>query len=233
MLTHDVEPIIDTVKSLSDKFKNQTSASFLKLSSGHITECSIEKDDIQTFTKICKNALASTKDDVIKAIYLRRYFEIVDHRSDAYQVLSNIFHKGNGRERGVDKREPRDSEGTYPEMDPAKFAGGCTEISSLLDGFSYSSLVTRFTDLNALRALYIASANGYEKLQVFRLLGLDAGNSVIQKFINETYHIENEFICQLDPAKFDTIPEYVISECDKVLEQTETAIGSESIAEAA
>ena len=39
----------------------------------------------------------------------------------------------------------------------------------------------------------------------------------IQKFINESYHIENEFICQLDPAKFDTIPEYVIAECDKLM----------------
>ena len=61
--------------------------------------------------------------------------------------------------------------------------------------------------------------NGYEKLQLFRLLDIDTGNSVIQKFINETYHIENEFICQLSPIKFDTIPEYVVKECDQVLQQ--------------
>lgn len=70
-----------------------------------------------------------------------------------------------------------------------------------------------------MKTLYGTCSNGYEKLQVFRLLGLDSGNSVIQKFINETYHIENEFICQLDPAKFDTIPEYVILECDKILQE--------------
>jgi hypothetical protein len=46
---------------------------------------------------------------------------------------------------------------------------------------------------------------------------MDVENSVIQKFINETYHIENEFISQLDPAKFDTIPEYVVAECDKLV----------------
>lgn len=46
------------------------------------------------------------------------------------------------------------------------------------------------------------------------------------------WYFENEFICQLDPAKFDTTPEYVISECDKVLEQTEAAIASDSLAEA-
>ena len=41
---------------------------------------------------------------------------------------------------------------------------------------------------------------------------------VVQKFINETYHIENDFICQLDPTKFDTVPEYVVEECSKALE---------------
>lgn len=49
-------------------------------------------------------------------------------------------------------------------------------------------------------------------------MGIDPANSVIQKFINETYHIENEFICQLDPTRFDLIPEYVIAECDNLLQ---------------
>ena len=59
--------------------------------------------------------------------------------------------------------------------------------------------------------------NGYEKLQVFRLLELDQDHPVIRKFVNETYHIENEFICQLDPSRFDLIPEYVITECDNII----------------
>jgi len=219
MLTHDVEPIIDTVKSLSDKFKNQTSASFLRLAAGQISECDICKDDIQTFSQICKNALASEteKDDIVKLIYLRRHFEIVDNKGDAYQVLSNLLHKGNEKGRGIDTREPKDEKGNYLEMESAKFESGCTEISSHLDGFSYSQLLNRIGDLNALRVLYNASTNGYEKLQIFRLIGLDVENSVIQKFINETYHIENEFINQLDPAKFDTIPEYVVAECNKLV----------------
>lgn len=219
MFTHDVEPIIDTIKSLSQKFSNQTSASFLNLVAGEISECSIGKDDIQTFSQICKNALISGKNDVIKLIYMRRHFEIADNKGDAYQVLSNLLHKGNGRERGVDAREPKDSNGNHPEMVPAKFESGCTEASSHLNGFSYPDLLNRVADVNAMKSLYIASANGYEKLQVFRLLGLEVENSVIQKFINETYHIENEFISQLDPAKFDTIPEYVIAECDKLVSE--------------
>ncbi len=218
MLTHDVEPIIDTIRSLEKQFGNQTSSAFLRLASGQICETAIGKDDIQAFSQICKSAVASEKHDVIKLIYMRRHYEIADNKGDAYQVLSNVFKK---RERAIDTREPRGPDGNHPEMESAKFARGCTEVSSWLTGFSYSDLLNRIADISALKLLYGASMNGYEKLQVFRLLELDVGNSVIQKFINESYHIENEFICQLDPARFDTIPEYVIAECDRLLAQAE------------
>jgi energy-coupling factor transporter ATP-binding protein EcfA2 len=218
MLTHDVEPIIDTLKSLYQKFGNQTSASFLKLAEGQINEQDIRHDDFQTFAQICKNALDSDKDDIIKLIYMRRHFEITDNKGDAYQVLSNILHK---RERVIDSREPQGTDNNYPEMDAVKFSSGCADIANKLANFSYQNLLNLVSDVNVMRSLYGVSTNSYEKLQVFRLLGLDIENSIIQKFINETYHIENEFICQLDPAIFDTIPEYVINKCDKIMLETQ------------
>lgn len=217
MLTHDVEPIIDTVKALSHKFNNQTSASFLKLNAGAIVELPIKKRDVQTFAEICSNALMSGKDDIIKLIYLRRRFEITDDKGDAYQVLSNLLHKGNGKARGIDSRGPRNAEEEYPEMDQMKFDGGCAEISSYLIGFSYSDLLLRICDVSEMKNVYAACTNGYEKLQICRLIDHAENDAVIEKFIKQTYHIENEFICQLDPAKFDTIPEYVVSECDKIV----------------
>ena len=131
MLTHDVEPIIDTVKSLSDKFRNQTSASFLKLATGRISECDIGKDDIQTFSQICRNALTSDKDDVIKLIDLRRHFEISDNKGDAYQVLSNILHK---REHAIDTRRAKGFDDKYPEMESASFNAGCGEVLNHMSG---------------------------------------------------------------------------------------------------
>lgn len=214
MLTHDVEPVIDTIKSLSEMFNNQTVASFLKLTGNEITEIPIGKNDIQTFAQICKSALYSDKDDIIKLIYLRRHYEIIDDKGDGYQVLSNVFHKN---EQPIDTREPKNSDDNHPEMEGAKFSSGCIEICNELANFSYQEILTRVSDTDALKKLYSISANGYEKLQIFRLLELDIKNSVIQKFINETYHIENEFICQFDPAKFDTIPEYVVAECNKLV----------------
>lgn len=216
MLTHDVEPIIDTTKSLSNKFSNQISASFLKLTGGHLRELDIEKDDIKTFFQICKNALKSSKDDIVKLIYMRRHYEIADDKGDTYQVLSNLLHK---RERPIDTREPKDQDNEHPEMSEDKFTSGCADIGKQLSGFSYSDIRQRLSDVSTLKSLYEACENGYEKLQLFRFFDLDVQSSVIRKFINETYHIENEFICQLDPSKFDTIPEYIINECNKLLEE--------------
>ncbi len=86
-----------------------------------------------------------------------------------------------------------------------------------IPGFNYATTLLQLTEPDRIRSLYHLCRNGYEKLQVFRLLQTGHENAVIRKFMNETYHIENEFICQLDPARFDLIPEYVIRECDALM----------------
>ena len=107
--------------------------------------------------------------------------------------------------------------GQASEMESAKFSNGCSTIAKHLTGFSYFEHMQGIKNLDALKTLYHSSTNGYEKLQIFRLINPSVDNSVLQKFINETYHIENEFICQLDPTKFDTVPEYIVLECDRIL----------------
>ncbi|MGR2769076.1 AAA family ATPase [Photobacterium ganghwense] len=213
MLTHDVEPIIDTVKAVSEQFNNTVRASFLKFTQGELYEQSITKADIKTFSQICSGVIDKECDVILKLIYLRRNYEILDDKEDAYQVLSNLFHL---REAPVDKREPIVGE-EYPEMDAEKFDLGCSTIANRITDFDYAATLERLKNQASLKEIYEGCGNGYEKLQVFRLFNLDVKNSVIRKFINETYHIENEYICQLDPSEFDLIPEYVRIECDKYL----------------
>lgn len=46
-----------------------------------------------TFMQICKTFTASAVcDGLIKLIYLRRYFEIVDEPGSNYQLQSSLFH---------------------------------------------------------------------------------------------------------------------------------------------
>ncbi|MDC0002922.1 AAA family ATPase [Porticoccaceae bacterium] len=216
MLTHDIEPIIDTLKSVRKQFDNQVSASFLRLSKRQIVELDVNYNHIKTFMQICKRAIISDSNTILKLIYLRRNFEILDDKGDAYQVLSNLFHK---REFLIDLREPKNSDGQYPEMDLTKLSNGTEVIRKDIEDFDYSSLLERILDREYLQKLYQGCDTGYDKLKVFRLLAMDCvDNSVIKKFINETYHIENEFIYQLDPFQFDLVPEYVVDECDRMLE---------------
>ncbi|EGR0764096.1 AAA family ATPase, partial [Vibrio parahaemolyticus] len=112
MLTHDVEPIIDTVKAVSEQFNNKVRAYYLKYSNGELLEQEISKNDIKTFSQICNNTIKKDRDIILKLIYLRRNYEILDDKEDAYQVLSNLFHL---RDTPIDKREPEGEDG-YPDM---------------------------------------------------------------------------------------------------------------------
>ena len=68
-----------------------------------------------------------------------------------------------------------------------------------------------------------AASVGYDKLQIFRIFKEIHGSpsqdqsSVFQKFVNESFHIENEYVMQLNPHKFDSIPEYITNECERVM----------------
>ncbi len=212
MFTHDVEPIIDTIKVLR-QFRDHTTASFLKMATGTINELAITRDDIETFPVICKKVLTSDKHEVIKLIYLRRELEIVGDLEAAYQVLSNLFKK---RDELTDTRLQKNDNDTSQQMEDREVQEGCKFIASRIAGFEYKNSLNNLRDLEMLKSLYISCKNGYEKLQIFRFID-PVDHKVIRKFVNETYHIENEFVSQLDPAKFDTIPEYVINECDTAL----------------
>tara|TARA_B110000211_G_scaffold174740_1_gene197448 strand:+ start:5424 stop:7571 length:2148 start_codon:yes stop_codon:yes gene_type:complete len=223
MLTHDVEPIIDTLRSVHGQFNNQVFAAYLRLRDGEITEQSISRDDIKTFTQICENIFSSAQDPIIKLIYMRRRYEVLGSIGNAYQILSNLFKK---RAVPEDYRIPRDDEELNTPLSPDNLAEGISEMQDYISDLpsDYSLILSLFSNNERIKCLYQQSTNGYEKLQLTRiLLDIEAvENSVIRKFINETYHIENEFIFQLDPSRFDLIPEYVVKECDKILEEMMT-----------
>lgn len=214
LLTHDIEPVIDTVKVLGS-FKSFTSAHFLKTKDAVLVERPIAADDMQSFAQICNKVLASSIPQIIKLIYLRRYFETIDDKGNAYEVLSNIFKK---RPTPEDRRlmEP---DGSYELMAEAAILDGIDQIKAKLGipDFNYADAIADLCNKDSLRALYAEANNGYEKLRIYRLMDANYQDSVIRKYINETYHIENDFICQLDPTEFDQIPQYVIDVCDKAI----------------
>ncbi|MGK0414009.1 MAG: hypothetical protein ACJA1B_002228, partial [Polaribacter sp.] len=177
----------------------------------------IRKNNLSSFAQICKKAIESDIDDLIKLIYLRRNFEIIDDLGYEYQVLSNLFHKRN-KEDCKDHRKEMGND-SLSEID---FNLGEAKIKESIPAFEYSTLINSLNCLSFLKSLYLNSANNYTKLNVFRLIyeeDIKEIPSVLRKFINETFHIENELICQLDPNDYDLIPDFIVEECNKYVEE--------------
>lgn len=220
MMTHDVEPIIDIAKVRELNSQVKPYNSFLSLESGKITEIEIESNDLQSFAQICKENIASEDvPDIIKAIYLRRHYEILDNKGIEYQMLASLFHL-----RDVPTNQTEDRNFT-----PEEQLQGQKNIRANLPGiqnFDYTVLLSSLRDKKTMQQLYQATSNRYEKLQLFRLIHEQNKinqkaelheSPVIRKHINEAFHIENELIIQLNPKKYDFVPEYVITECNLTL----------------
>ncbi len=208
MLTHDIEPIIDVLLSKKEDFKNIASASFLKLEGGKLIEKKIKRKDLLPFTKICQNVFKSTNDDLVKIIYIRRYLEIISGRNNGWQVISNLFH---GRKEG----EATDNRVKDGKLEKKDFSDGVLEIQKILPSFDYNNILKRICDKEDMKNTYRLAEHGYEKINIFRILyPRQPDRNVLRKFINESYHIENELIYQLDYKSFDPVPSYIIKECD-------------------
>ncbi|MER9243127.1 AAA family ATPase [Mesorhizobium sp. M0633] len=209
MLTHDIEPAIDVIKSTIDVFKGSSpSAAFLSSRDGKVNEVPIQRGDIQTFTKICRENIAKLADPIVKAIYLRRHYEISDDVGLEYNLLASLFKK---RATPTVKIVTENRDMSAEEKEEAQ-----ASIRVYIAEFDYDDLVKQLNNIAAMKAKFLRTDVGYEKIQLFRIVR-EHDDDIITKFINESYHIENEYVMQLNPHKFESVPEYVIDECTKLL----------------
>ena len=211
LLSHDFEPIVDMVYHHSDRFEKPFAA-FLENYYGVITEKEIDKFDVQTFIEINEKNISNGGNVVSKLVYLRRTYEITNARGMAYQLVSNVFHK---------RSEPViwSVSASFRQMTQDEIAEGTNEIQQKIPEFDYTDVISLVSDNSEMKNLYKQSSNNYEKLHIYRIAfnGNDGSiqSDVIQKFINQAFHIENDYIYQLNPAKFQTVPQYVIDECNR------------------
>jgi ABC-type dipeptide/oligopeptide/nickel transport system ATPase subunit len=214
MLSHDFEPIVDMVYHHSDRFQVPF-ATFLENKNGILEEKQVSKSDIQTFIEVNEVNISNPEKNLIsRLVYLRRTYEITNARGMAYQLLSNVFHKRCQPEIfNSDANEISSRPMTLEEI-----TDGTTEIQQKIADFSYSHVMELISDYPKMKRLYEQATNNYEKLHIYRIVFDDRDDAiesdVIKKFINQAFHIENDYIYQLNPAMFQTVPQYVIDECD-------------------
>lgn len=213
LLTHEFNTIIDAIKNMSHLFNPGPKAAFLSVRSGRLNEEAINKDDIKSFVDIAKSSMNSEINSLNKLVYFRRLEEIRGGNTLAYQIVSNIFHK---------REKP-----CYKDPDTGELRGltdeeiniGESNIKKEIPEFDYKKELEKTKNLNLLKDIYYKSGSNYEKMQLYRIaFNENHENDIIKKFINETFHVENDYIFQVDPRKYDTVPQYIIDECDKRFE---------------
>jgi energy-coupling factor transporter ATP-binding protein EcfA2 len=213
LLTHDFEPIIDMVYHHSDRFE-KPSTWFVENNHGKLVEKEIKRENIKTFIEICNENVGSEINKITKLVYLRRYYEILSEKGNAYQLISNLLHR---------RKAPlvyRNLAATMMEqMTQEEISDGVMGICDKIVDFDYDVAINEINDDEILKKLYYETFSNYEKLHLFRVLygeGIKATEStIITKFINEAFHIENDYIYQLNPCEYQMVPQYVIDECDK------------------
>lgn len=213
LLTHEFNTVIDAIKNMAHLFNPGPKAAFLSVKSGELSEEVINKDDIKYFADIAKNSMKSDIDSLNKLVYFRRLEEIRGGNTLSYQIVSNVFHK---REKPCYK-DP--DTGELRDLTDEEIIIGESEIKKEIPEFDYQKELEKTKNLNLLKDIYYRSGSNYEKMQLYRIaFNENHENDIIKKFINETFHVENDYIFQVDPRKYDTVPQYIIDECDKRFE---------------
>ncbi len=218
MLTHDFEPIIDfgVIGKLPSEALNTR---FIKNSKGILKELDIDfKQDIKP---VVQALVSYVKDDTLGVVhriaFLRKYYEHngIENYLDAYNVLSSLIH-------GRDACRYMDN----TDMPQSKVQAGCTEIKKWIKDFDYSKLYNEVYNEDRLSEIYFSESNEYLKIQIFRaLFEVNPGKEikeedVLVKFINESYHIENDYAYYLDMVKYETVPEYIVNAIDDYMKKT-------------
>lgn len=211
LLTHEFNTVIDAIYNMPYNFNPVPKAAFLTTKNGILSEKQIEKQNIMSFSDVAYANIKSDIDILNKLVYLRRLLEIQHTEGLAWQLLSNIFHKR-------EKPEYHFSDGTPNRlMTEEEIRMATDEVQhKYIPEFDYFQEYQKTQDAHVLKELYRNSRSNYEKLQIYRIMfNENSPNSVIKKFVNETFHIENDYLFQLNPCEYDTVPQYIINECDK------------------
>lgn len=218
MLTHDFEPIIDFIINNKPN-SGHAIAKYIKNTKGIINEKEINKEkDIISILELCYKYAISDINVISRINFLRKYiehinFEKMEEKNIAYDILSSIIH---GKLKPT-KKINRDKEIELTEEEINK---GETYIKGFIKDFNYKNIVEEKYTKESLINQFFEESNNYIKSQIFRTyLEItderdDIEDDNLLKFIDEIYHIENDYIFSLDLIVFDTIPDYIMTKIE-------------------
>ncbi len=225
MLTHDLQPVIDYIHGNFFKAYGLTTpvrADFISNENGVITEQSIEDTDLLN-TVILTEQFAKDEDKplFVRIVNYRKYYELTTSgfkESACYDILSNLIHGRNIPEDGQKQPMPQNL-----------IDQGMQEICKYMPGYTYEKMIDELKSSNLVKEVS-ENSNVYYRILAIRLL-FEREKILLQqlkkeypgacKFLNETNHIENDYVFQLNPEKYFAIPEVYVNQIRNFIDKHE------------
>ena len=216
MLTHDLQPIIDCI--INDKpHRDFVCACFLQSKNGEISEQEISDNDIKSLpVLLAENSRNEKLNEIHRIASLRK---LLEHMPDggapkilAYNLLSCLLHG---------KTNPTRKDGNELTTDEIKL--GEEFIKQYITDFEYGKYSTNVFTKDHLQKIFGEEKNSYLRLQVFRVLLTvlnlrpQIKDDPLLKYIDEQFHIENDYMFSFDFMKYDIVPDFVIPKCIEYL----------------
>lgn len=210
LLTHEYQVVFDIEHTKRRAFQPLASTTLIINRDSNVTEEIIEAKDMIPVRRLFESLVLDSKEILVRLAYCRRIAELDEDRGLVWDALSSLFHH---------KKKP--SQRNNEPLSEEELEEACSEISKQIScNFNYEEQLTRLTNPSEARMIFEAVGSNYEKLQIARL-ALDGENidRATKKVLDETLHIDNGFIYQLDPRKFDLISDTLIEKCALALDK--------------
>lgn len=221
LLTHDFEPITDFIV-VGKMSKDNAVASFVWNENGIVAEQIIDpEDDVCTITEEYANIARKSDINIVSRVaFLRKLCELNGRQGEwgeAYEILSCLVHAS-----GIRRKLAND---TYVDMDDTEIESGMSKIKEFIPGFDFEEYKDSTYTISGIKTLYECENNAYLKIQLFRAICEIAGDTIKlspfddgwYKFIDETYHIENDYLHYLDILKFNIVPNYISNKVEEMM----------------
>lgn len=220
LLTHDFEPIIDFV-IIGKLSSDSVTASYIWNAGGKVEEIEINPNsDVKLVLTENKEIASNSNINIVSRIAaLRKCCELNGCSVEwgyAYEILSCLIH---GKEI---KRKIANEQ--FEDMPQHEIESGIQLIKQYISDFTYDILKDYTYTQQGIKELYQQEHNSYFKLQLFRAM-CEISNKIKicpqdnawYKFIDETYHIENDYLHYLDVRKFNIVPIYIANKVDEIM----------------
>lgn len=204
LLTHDYGTLFDIEHTHKPTFQPSANSCVLSCADGLVNETVVTANDMVLADSLYERLAKSSSALMVKLVYARKVLEVRDDKGDAYDIVSSLFHH---------RPIP-----THIDMTPMKsreINNGVTNLEAIVgEPIDYNDLLDTLNNPTKMLAIFDASSSNYEKLQLARIATeACTDDKVLKERMDESVHVGNGFLYQLDPTKFELVPSQLVERC--------------------